>query len=341
MYILDDVPLNAYSTMKLGGKAAHLCDINDQNEIPKAIAWAEDKKLPIIMIGGGSNIIWSDEGFAGLVLVNKINSYELTENDTSAYLTVGAGEVWDFVVERSVTNGYSGLELLSFIPGTAGATPIQNVGAYGKEISDVLTTVQAYDKQTKQFVTIPASDCDFGYRTSRFKTTDKNRYFISSVGFMLTRSNPEPPFYATLQTYLTEHKITTYTPQIIRDAVIAVRQSKLPDPQTVANNGSFFANPIISQQILLDLQNRFPDIQHWTNDDGTVKLSAGWLIENAGYKDAHDEALGMATWSKQANVLVNEHAKTTADLLSFKQRIVNGVKQKFGVELLQEPELIS
>ena len=340
MYMLDDVPLNAYSTMKLGGKAAHLLEINDRNEIPKAITWAEENNLPVIMIGGGSNIIWPDSGYAGLVMVNKITGFDLSENDSSAYLTVGAGEIWDTVVEQSVNAGYSGLEFLSLIPGTAGATPIQNVGAYGREISDVLTTVQAYDRQSKTFVTISASECNFSYRSSRFKTTDKGRFFIFSVGFLLTKTNPAPPFYASLQSYLSENNISEHTPKTIRDAVIAIRKSKLPDPDVIANNGSFFANPIVSSDQFIGIYDKFPDIRHWQNEDGTVKLSAGWLIEQSGFKGYRDEQTGMAIWPKQANVIINDKAKSTSDLICFKQKILDGVQQKFGVELKQEPEIV-
>lgn len=341
MYILKNVPLQSYSTMRLGGIAQFLTDITDAKEIPEAVAWAETNNVPIIMIGGGSNIIWGDAGFPGLVLVNKIQGFETqAQDEDSAYVTIGAGEHWDSVVERCVQMGYSGIEHLSLIPGTAGATPIQNVGAYGKEIADSLVTLQAYDTKDKKFVTLPKSDCGFGYRTSRFKTTDKGRFLITNITLYLSKTNPTPPFYASLQYYFEQHNITAYTPQVVRDAVINVRNSKLPDPAKVANNGSFFANPVVPKTEFANIHAKFPEMKYWDLEDGTVKLSAGWLVEAAGFKGVHDAETGMATWDKQALVLVNEKAEHTADLLKFKAKIVDKVNSMFGVTLEQEPELI-
>lgn len=341
MYILENVPLVAYSTMRLGGSARYLVDITSRNEITEAVAWAAEHQVPVIMIGGGSNIFWSDSGFPGLVMVNKIMRFELFKEDNdNCYLTVGSGENWDEVVARAVEAGYSGIEELSLIPGTAGATPIQNVGAYGREIKDVLTTIEAYDIQTRQFVTLRGSECEFAYRTSRFRTTDKWRFLISAITLHLTRKVPTPPFYASLQNYFDQRSVTTFTPQIVRDAVIDIRSHKLPDVAKVANNGSFFYNPIISEEQLVQLEGYYPNIVYWKVDNGQVKVSAAWLVEQAGFKDAHDSETGMATWSNQPLVLVNEEAKSTADLLKFKQKIVDAVQTKFNIALIQEPELI-
>ena len=339
--MLENVPLSEHSTMRLGGPAKYLTEIKHRNELLELLSWADEKKLPVIMIGDGSNIFWKDKGFEGLVIVNRIMHFEVVkQTDKSAFFTVGAGENWDSVVERTVDLGYSGLEQLSLIPGTAGATPIQNVGAYGREVADVLFTIQAYDQQEKKFVTLRPNDCNFGYRTSRFKTSDKGRFYIISVTFHLTKTTPKPPFYQALQNYLEEHGIHEYTPVNIREAVISIRRAKLPDPTLVANNGSFFANPIIGHQKLGKILIKYPDVKYWTVGEGKAKLSAAWLIEHAGFKGDHDKETGMSVWPGQALVLVNEHAKKTADLLKFKQKIVVAVKEKFGVTLEQEPELI-
>lgn len=340
MQVLQKVSLRAYSTMRLGGVAAFLAEINSAQEIPEAFVWAEQRQLPVMMIGGGSNIIWRDEGFNGLVLVNKIMGIEeQQEDDQNWYITIGAGENWDSVVARTVQRGLTGVEALSLIPGTAGATPVQNVGAYGQEIAQTLATLQAYDKQTRSFVTLRGDECDFGYRTSRFKTTGRGRFFIVSITLHLLKGNMQPPFYKALQAYLEEQGIADYSPASIRQAVIAIRSSKLPDPAKVANNGSFFANPVIGEQAFSALQASYPDIPHWPLENG-VKIPAAWLVEQAGFKDIHDAETGMATWAKQSLVLVNEHAKTTAQLLQFKQKIANAVAQKFGITLTQEPELL-
>ena len=341
MNILENVDLSKYSTMRLGGKARYLTDVTTRLEIEEAVNWAVEHQMPPLMIGGGSNIFWRDEGFDGLVIVNKIMGYQdFEEDETNHYLTVGAGENWHSVVERSVAAGLSGIEALALIPGTVGATPIQNVGAYGQEISEVLVSVEAYDLHTRSYLTIPASDCGFGYRTSRFKTTDRDRFLISGLTLHLMKQNPSPPFYRALADYFTTNSINAYTPQIVMYSVIDIRSNKLPDPGKVANNGSFFANPIIDDGQLTEIQADYPIIPHWPTDEGTIKIPAAWLIEQAGFKDFHDAETGMATWPKQPLVLINENAKTTADLLKFKQKIVDAVQEKFGITLMQEPELL-
>lgn len=341
MNILQNVSLRNHSTMRLGGTAAYAVEVSSRIELEEALAWAKQQNLPTMMIGDGSNIVWRDEGFPGLLLINKIMRFEeVTEDNENYYVTIGAGENWDQVVARTVTNGACELAYLSLIPGTAGATPVQNVGAYGQEIANVLVSVEAYDTQTGSFVSIPGFECDFGYRSSRFKTTDRGRFFITAITLHLSQAPPTPPFYQALERYFTEHTITTYTPQVIRDAVIAIRQSKLPDPALVANNGSFFANPLVDEGTLAQIQANYPDIPHWPAANGQVKLPAAWLVEHAGFKDFHDAETGMGTWPTQSLVLVNEHAERTAQLLQFKQKITDAVYQKFEIKLQQEPELL-
>lgn len=318
-----------------------MVDVTDRFQVQQAVAWADEHNVPVMMIGGGSNIVWRDEGFPGLVIVNKIMGYEeQQEDEENFFLHIGAGENWDKVVERSVAKGLTGIESLSLIPGTAGATPVQNVGAYGQEIAQTLVSVEAYDRQTKQLMNIPGSDCAFGYRTSRFKTTDRGRFFITGLTLHLMHGNPQPPYYSALEQYISDHGITEHTPQIIRDAVIAIRSSKLPDPAKVANNGSFFANPVIDEGRLSQLQADYPDVPHWPAGEGRVKIPAAWLMEQAGLKGVHDQATGMATWPNQPLVLVNEAAQSTAQLLAFRQKILDTIQQKFNITLEQEPELL-
>lgn len=341
MNLTDNASLADYSTMRLGGPAAHLTTVTSRMELLEALSWAQGQKLPVIMIGGGSNIVWRDEGFPGLVIVNKIERYEtFNEDDENYYITAGAGENWDSVVERTVQAGLTGIEALSLIPGKTGATPVQNVGAYGQEISQTLTVVEAFDTQVGDFINIPASDCGFGYRMSRFKTIDRGRFYITAITLHLVKGNPQPPFYGALQTYLDAQKITEVTPQVIRDAVIAIRSAKLPDPANVNNVGSFFANPIVTEEQFNYIAENFDPVPHWSVGIGSIKLSAAWLIEQAGLKDMHDQETGMATWPRQPLVLINEHAKNTADLLKFKQKIIDTVQQKFNIVLQQEPELL-
>ncbi|HVS58632.1 MAG TPA: UDP-N-acetylmuramate dehydrogenase [Candidatus Saccharimonadales bacterium] len=341
MNILQNVSLREHSTMRLGGNAAYVAEVTSRQDVVDAVAWAASQGMPAMMIGDGSNIVWRDEGFSGLLLVNKIKRFELfQEDEQNAYVTIGAGENWDSAVERTVAAGLSGIECLSLVPGTTGATPVQNVGAYGQEIASTLVTVEAYDAQNSSWVNIPAQDCAFGYRTSRFKTTDRGRFFITAITLHLMKTNPQPPFYASLQAYLEQHNITQFTPQVIRDAVIAIRRAKLPDPAEVANNGSFFANPVISQDTLDSLLLDYPELPHWPAKDGTAKIPAAWLVEQAGFKGVDDPETGMTTWPMQPLVFVNKHAKSTADLLRFRQKILDAVQQKFGIALEQEPELL-
>ncbi len=341
MNIQQNVSLKTFSTMRLGGTASYVTEISNKQMVAEALAWADERRLPVLMIGGGSNIVWRDEGFPGLLMLNKITGFEVQQEDEeNVYVTAGAGELWDDVVARTVAQGLSGIESLSLIPGTAGATPVQNVGAYGQDISQSLATVEAYDRQAKQLVAIPTQDCAFGYRTSRFKTTDRGRFFITAITLHLLKQNPKPPFYNTLQQYFDEHNVHEFTPQIVRDAVVSIRKAKLPNPAELANNGSFFANPVISEGALAQLTAAHGAVPNWPAGQGLVKIPAAWLMEKAGFKDYHDAETGMGTWPSQPLVIVNEHAQTTAQLLQFKQKIVDAVQDKFGIILEQEPELL-
>jgi len=327
--------------MRLGGSAAYLCNASSHSELSEAVKWAKAKNLPIIMIGLGSNIVWRDEGYPGLVIVNRFMGYQpFSEDKENYYITIGAGEVWDDIVAKSVEAGATGIESLSLIPGTAGATPVQNVGAYGQEISQTLVSVEAYDLSADKFVTLPNSDCSFAYRSSRFNTTDRGKFLITGVTLHLMIGNPSPPFYPALSHYLKEHQVTDFTPKTIREAVIQIRQAKLPDPKQVANNGSFFANPIVDQGTFSQILADHPDVVYWPTDNGQVKISAAWLVEKAGFKDIHDSETGMGTWPKHSLILVNEHAQKTSDLLKFEQKIIDKVRQLSSITLQQEPELL-
>lgn len=338
--IENNQPLSNHSTMRLGGPARFLTEITDRDQISEAAAWAKENNAKIIMIGHGSNIVWQDSGFAGLVLVNKIPGFEVERQKDDYTVTLGAGEVWDKIIGRLVDQGLSGLEQLSLIPGTVGATPVQNVGAYGRELSEVLLSVEAYDLKENKFTEIPNEDCGFSYRKSRFNEEDRGRFLICSITIKLSKTNPRPPFYAALEKYLKEHNITDYTPSNIRQAVIDIRNSKLPDPAIVANCGSFFGNPIVSNEKLAELKSKYPEIQAWDIGDGSYKISAAWLLDSLGLKGYKDHQTGMSLWDKQPLVFVNESAKSTKDLLDFREKIKSQVIKKFGIDLKQEPELI-
>ena len=377
MQIVENVSLRDYSAMRLGGKTRFYCKVHSEDDLKRAVDFAKQKNLPVIVVGQGSNIVWRDEGFDGLLIANRITGRKiLAENEKSASVWVGAGEDWDEVVEWTVKKSLSGIEFLSAIPGLAGAAPVQNIGAYGAEIAQTLVELSAFDTRSGDFLTIKKQACGFAYRTSRFKTADKGRYIIASITLKLSKSPPTPPFYESLAKYFTRQNFKEtsggqashareYTPKMIREAVIAIRAVKLPSPARVANNGSFFINPIISKSQFEKLQKKYPDIKGWPqhqNLDASnrgipslqasglgagqahelkmVKISAGWLMEEAGLKGVHDKETGMATWPAQALVLVNEHAKNTADLLVFKQKVQTKIYEMFGIVLEQEPELL-
>ena len=340
MQILENVSLKLYSTMRLGGIARFVTEVKSRADLDEVLVWADNHKLPIRMIGSGSNIIWRDEGFDGLLVINKIMGFKkIAEDHLSETYRIGAGENWDKIVEKTVELGLSGIECLSLIPGTAGATPVQNVGAYGQDISQTMVSLEAYDQTKKTFVTIRASDCAFSYRTSRFKTEDSGRFLILSVDLKLNKRAPDS-VSKSVEAYLEERNISSRDIKTIRQAVIAIRKSKLPDPMQVANNGSFFANPIITNRELKRLRRKHPDIPAWEIDKDHQKLAAAWLIEKVGFKGKTDPSTGMSIWKNHALVFVNEHARATQDLLDFKQKIVSAVEEKFGVMLEQEPELL-
>lgn len=340
-HILENVDLSKHSTMRLGGQTKWLAEAASPSDVKELVAWATGKQLPFMMIGEGSNIVWRDEGYNGLVIANKIMGREVTGEDAEGVtIKVGGGEKWDEVVEWTVKNGWSGIEFLSLIPGTAGAAPVQNIGAYGSELSETFKELDAFDTRTDSLVKITNQECNFSYRNSRFKSADKGRFIILGITLALRKKNPSPPFYESLQKYFSENGITEFTPPAIRQAVQTIRLIKLPDPSTVANNGSFFTNPIIEKAKFEGLKAKYPEIKGWGTKDSKIKLSAGWLVEKAGFKDVHDEKTGMGTWPAHALVLVNEHANKTADLLDFRQRILDKVHEMFGITLEQEPELL-
>lgn len=338
----ENVSLAGYSTMRLGGNARYIGTAGTEQDVEQMATWAKERNIPIITVGSGSNIVWRDEGFSGLVIVNTISGRQVIAEDNSGVtVKIGAGENWDEVVGWAVAKNLSGIEALSLIPGTSGATPVQNVEAYGQQIANTLIEVEAYDTATQSFGGILAEACALGYRTSRFKNVDHGRFIICSIILKLNKGQIEPPFHRGLQKYIDENGITDFSPSSIRKAVIDIRSNKLPDPAKVANNGSFFKNPIIEMGKFENLLTQFPNILNYPAKDGKVKLSAMWLIEHSGFEAGYqDSETGMSLWPKHALVLVNQHAHSTADLLKFKQKIVDKVQEVFAVTLEQEPELL-
>ena len=336
MDIHTNIPLKNYTTMRLGGNARFMTEVHTLDEVATICTNATSQQLPLFVLGGGSNIIVHDEGFDGIIVRNRIPGFEVI-NDTASETTIkiGAGENWDDVVRRTVEMNLSGIEAMSAIPGTAGAAPVQNVGAYGQEIADTLISLEAYDTQESQHVTLQAADCEFSYRHSIFRGRAAGRYIITSITIKLYKSAPQPPFYAAVQAYFDANNITLFTPQIVRDAVIAIRKDKLPDPTITPNTGSFFKNAIIEDWQMDELRTQYPDIPSYDMPDGKYKIPTGWLIEQAGLKG--QTLHGMRVHDKNALVLINESATSYQDLADARSEIIGKVRDTFRIIIEQEP----
>jgi UDP-N-acetylmuramate dehydrogenase len=333
MKIRENIPIASLTTMRLGGAARYVIDIETEEDVPQAYAFADDKRLPVYVLGHGSNIIGRDKGFNGVILINHLRGMGVDDKEIDGRIRLYAysGELLDDFVKYSTQLGFSGIEALSAVPGTVGAAPVQNVGAYGQDISQTLVSVRAYDVLLEEFVEIARTDMDLSYRHSIFNSGKTvGRYFITKIVVELKRGNLKPPFYNSLQKYLNDNNITDYSPESIRLAVRAVRESKLPDPETIASAGSFFKNVYLQTPEEI-ARAQAAGIPVW--DGG--KIPSGWLVENAGLKGV--VLHGMRVSDKASLVLINENAQSYADLAAARREIIETVKQKFGYTLEQEP----
>lgn len=336
MDIHQSIPLKNYTTMKLGGDALFMTEVRTPEEVQAICKNSKSQNLPIFILGGGSNTIVKDQGFDGIVVRIRIPGLEVVADDLySTTVKVGAGEIWDEFVAWSVERKLTGIEAMSAIPGTVGAAPVQNIGAYGQEVADTIVELEAYDTESDQFVTLKSQDCQFAYRSSIFREEFIGRYVITSVTFCLSKNLPQPPFYAALQKYFDENHVTTFLHETVRQAVIAIRADKLPDPTERPNAGSFFKNAVIDDWLLPDLQAEYPDIPFYDMPNKRYKIPSGWLIEQAGFKG--QLISGMRVHDKNALVLINESAKSYDDLEVARDKITTGVRDKFRIELEQEP----
>lgn len=336
MDVHTNIPLKNYLTMRLGGNARFMTDANSPEEIAELCRNGRVQGLKLVILGGGSNTLAHDEGFDGLIIRNRIRGVEqIAEDDITLTMKFGGGETWDDIVKLTVEKNLSGIEAMSAIPGTVGAAPVQNIGAYGQELADTFVELEAYDIENDQFVTFDASDCGFSYRHSIFRGEASGRYAITFVTLKLFKAMPQPPFYAALQTYLDEHSITFYTPQEIRNAVTAIRADKLPDPKLRPNTGSFFKNAIVEAWQFDDLLKEYPDMPRFDLGDKTYKVPTGWLIEQAGFKG--QLLHGIRVNEKNALVLINESAESFNDLAATRDEIIGKVRDQFRITIEQEP----
>ena len=336
MDVMTNVSLKQYTTMKLGGETRFMVTADSSGDVVSLYRNAKNENLSIFVLGGGSNVITHDEVFEGIVLLNKIKGFEIiSETNETTDVKIGAGEVWDEVVEKAIELGLQGVEAMSGIPGTAGAAPVQNVGAYGQEIADTLISLETYDSKTDTIVTISADECDFSYRNSIFRDKEKGRYCILNITLRLNKAEPKPPYYASLQKYIDENDIREVNLSVIRVAVLNIRSEKLPDPAELPSAGSFFKNALVEKWKLEELQKEYNDIPNYAMSDGRYKIPTGWLIDKAGLRGYRSH--GMRVYEKNALVLVNDSATGYDDLAAIREEIVQIVFDKFGIKIEQEP----
>lgn len=335
--ILENQPLSQHVTMQLGGPAKFLTSVTTEQELLEALSFAKTNNIKALTLGGGSNIIFSDAGFDGLIILNQIKG--LSVNDDTGEVDASSGEAMDSIIAKTINANLSGIEALSLIPGTVGAAPINNIGAYGQEIKNTITKIRAYDTSNDTFVELSNNECQFSYRSSIFKDTEYGRYVITKVFFKLAKANEnyKAPGYRAVQTVLQKQNPTSPTPQQIRDIVIGIRAAKLPNPKITPNTGSFFKNPIVSNEFSNNLLKTYPDMVHFDHH-GQVKLAAGWLVDKAGLKGLTKNGIKIS--DKQALVLINEDAKSYTQLEQMKNLVQNTVYDKFKVKLEPEPELL-
>jgi UDP-N-acetylmuramate dehydrogenase len=321
MKIQENVDNKIYSTFKIGGSFRYFVEINDKMDIPEAFRFAKDNGIPVLIIGGGSNSIFSDDLLNVLAIKINILGFDMVDESTEyKNIKIGAGEIFDQIIEKTINMNLSGLETLSAIPGTVGATPVQNVGAYGAEVKDTIVSVMVFDTKLDKFVELSNEDCKFGYRDSIFKNEEKGRYIITEVIFKLKKVEDKNPLLEK------------------REEITKTRWSKLPNPKDVPNVGSFFKNPIVDNIIAEEIHRKYPEAKFFKVDENHTKVPAGWLIENAGLKG---KSFGnISVYDRNALVLVNNGDATKDDLMKAKNEIVKIVEQKFEIKLEQEPEVI-
>ena len=351
--IEENVMIKNLVTMRIGGPAKFVITVTDKEDIPEAYKFAKERNLPVWVLGGGANTFSKDEGFEGVIILDRIMGISQIETPADeeekegvAYFKAYGGEQWDDLVTYVSERGYSGIEAMAGIPGTAGAAPVQNIGAYGQEVTQVIVSVEAYDTKQEKFVVVPASDMKMSYRKSIFNSGENvGRYFIYSTTVRVEKGQLNPPFYRSLQAYVDEHGETDFSPLNIARMVKEVRNSKLPDPEKIASAGSFFKNVYLTDEEADEAEAR--GIQVWRNakevgpdspEKRTNLVNSGWLIEEAGLKGKVFH--GMKVSDKAALILINESAESYADLAAAREEIAKIVFDKFGFKIEQEPDEI-
>jgi len=338
MYQLqENISLKPYNTFGIEVKSRYFVEIRHLDELKELGNDPVFKQNKLLIIGGGSNLLFTED-YNGLVLKISIPgiSYEIINGDI--IVTAGAGVVWNDLVNYCVQHGFAGMENLTLIPGTAGASPIQNIGAYGVELKDVFQSCQAYEIETGEMRKFEYDDCHFAYRDSVFKNELKGKYIITSVSYRLSENASINSQYGAIQAELAKRNITEPAIADISKIVAEIRVSKLPDPSTIGNAGSFFKNPVIKVDLHTAIKGQYPDIVSYPVGNEEFKLAAGWLIEYCGFKGKVEGETG--TWKNQALVLVNHGHASGKEVYSFSEKIIDTVYSTFGVSLEREVNIL-
>lgn len=333
--IHQNISLKPYNTFGIDVQASQFVEVSNQLELKEVL---EFNQKPLLILGGGSNILLT-KNYEGLVLKNNFKGIQIIkETNSDVTLKVGGGEVWHEFVLYCVNNNFAGIENLSLIPGNVGASPMQNIGAYGVEVKDVIIEVEAISLKDFSVRNFTNKECEFGYRTSVFKTREKGNYFISSVTFKLLKQPLINTSYGAINSELENRGIKTPTIKEVSEAVIAIRQSKLPDPVKIGNSGSFFKNPVVSEAEKNKISEKYVDVPNYIQPDGTFKVAAGWLIEQCGWKGKRIANYGVH--DKQALVLVNYGGASGKEIFDLSSDIIKSVEKKFNITLEREVNII-
>lgn len=338
MNIFENYPLRPLNTFHIEATARYFASASAVDDAREILSSERFKSLPRLILGGGSNILFTRD-FNGIVIKNELKGIGLVHEDADHYyVKAGAGENWHLFVMHCIDHGYAGVENLSLIPGNVGAGPMQNIGAYGVELKDVFHELEALNIQTLDVETFSNAECRFGYRESIFKREAKDRYIITSVTFRLNKKPVFNTSYGAIEKELEAMNVQELSIRAISQAVINIRSSKLPDPAKIGNAGSFFKNPVVSVEKYESLRQQFPNIVAYPSSPAEVKLAAGWLIEQCGWKG---QTYGDAGVHKlQALVLVNYGNAEGREIYNLSQRILDSVFEKFGVELEREVNIV-
>jgi UDP-N-acetylmuramate dehydrogenase len=332
MQIQQNISLKQFNTFGIDVLAKQFTSFHSVDELQEALVASADQER--LILGGGSNILFT-RNVNGLVLKNEIKGIELLhEDDEFVYVKAGAGENWHQFVLHCISNNWAGVENLSLIPGNVGASPMQNIGAYGVEIKQVMTKLEAFHIRDQKLMAFSNAACEFGYRESVFKRKFKNEFVILNVTYQLRKHPVFHTNYGAIHTELEAMGVQQLSIQAISQAVINIRSSKLPDPKLMGNAGSFFKNPTITKQRYEELKGQYPSMVGYSNTDGSVKLAAGWLIEQCGWKGYRKGDAGCH--AKQALVLVNYGNAKGNEVFELSEQILQSVNEKFGVQLERE-----